>query len=85
MAIAVAVRPVLVTQVVAVTSVQCISCHYLNLKAAGRMAYQGCGVCSHDVPYTYYSAKAERQCNLFEQATKEAIDKRVAWLRGRDG
>lgn len=66
------------------SSVQCINCLHLNLKAAERMAYQGCGVCAHDVPCTYYSAKAERQCNLFEQASKDAIDKRIDWLRGRN-
>lgn len=85
MVIVVVVRLALVIRVAVMNSVQCINCCHLNLKAADRMAYQGCGVCIHDVPCTYYSAKAERHCNLFEQTTKEIVDKRVVWLRARNG
>lgn len=62
-------------------NVQCVNCSYLNLKAAGRMAYQGCGVCVHDAPCTYYSANSERECSKFETAAADVVAMRVEWLQ----
>lgn len=62
-------------------NVQCVNCSYLNLKAAGRMAHEGCGVCAHDAPCTYYSAMSERECAKFKSADVEVVAMRIEWLQ----
>lgn len=62
-------------------TVQCIRCAHFSMRDAGTMAKQGFGHCAFESSKAVFqSASFERQCQTFEAADQDTIDKRTAWL-----
>lgn len=63
---------------------KCISCAALNLQQYPKHANLGMGKCKSDpMSGVFYPINRERECERFEKASQDAINKREAWWQGK--
>ena len=65
------------------SEMRCVDCSMFSFKHNEEMARQGFGTCKYREHFMTFSATRERDCVTYNPESKDVIDKRMAWLRGK--